>query len=314
MLENEFSRLSGYASTLTRKTEYEEDLIAFGNLLGESLDSCFLHPNNFAGYLDHYHHYFGAVIVPFIELVAYKALPRDRIYFVPDCGPIQSELLDLAEHFDFQIKMFPKGCHRIAKQLHKFRHVHMPSYDYCYHTDWWLKPHQAGAIREAAFGFASVEAKEFNCSEESSILFIDRAPPADYYKSKSGITGTSGAQRRSIPNSADLVNRLEKIGQVNRVFLEEIDLRTKIRLFHSADVIVGQMGAGLNGLLWARSGSALVEIHPTDRIRKDYAAYGNIAAQLGVKHFRIIQGDPHSPVDVDFAAAIVERAVSLVFS
>lgn len=267
----------------------------------------FIHPHNFAGNLDHYHHNFGAVFLPLIELLTIGVLPRGGRVALPDCGPVQDEGHEFLKSYGIEVNVYPRKFLNLVQRVPGCSHLHLPSYDLSYQSDWWLKPHQIEMIREAVFRFAGVEPGA-DASEIPRVLLIDRAPPAEYYNRKGSSTGTSGAQRRSIPNCDEIQAELNQFCEVDRVFLEHLTLRDKIARFQRADVVVGQMGAGMNGLLWARPGVAVVEIHPLDHLHRDFAVYGNMASRLGLIHYRIIQGKPHDPVNPSMVAAFVKHA------
>lgn len=271
-------------------------------------DFTFLHAHNFAGNLDHYHHFFGAVVLPFFELISLGYTNKEMTYFVQKCGPLSSELQEIADFYEMKIKFYPACLRDLAVNLKKVTHIHLPSYDYSYHTDWWLKPHQVEAIRRVALPISSFKSYA-NKEDRYKILLVDRAPPADYYSSPEATTGNSGATRRSVPNMDEVEVILEADYSVERVFLEHHSLAEKMNFFHSADIVVGQMGAGLNGLLWMKPGASLVEVHPLDEIRRDYAAYGNMAKELSILHYRIIQGQPHAAVNIDLVVAYIKQAV-----
>ena len=271
-------------------------------------DFTFLHAHNFAGNLDHYHHFFGAVVLPFLELISLGYTNKEMTYFVQKCGPLSSELQEIADFYELKIKFFPACLRDVVANIDDVTHIHLPSYDKYYPVDWWLKPHQIAAIRQVALPISSFKSDAIN-KNRHKILLVDRAPPDDYYSSTEATTGTSGAVRRSVPNMNELEIALEADYSVERVFLEHHSLAEKINFFRSADVVVGQMGAGLNGLLWMDSGASLIEIHPLDPIRREYAVFGNIASELGILHYRIIQEQPHAAVNIELVVAYIKQAV-----
>jgi capsular polysaccharide biosynthesis protein len=129
---------------------------------------------------------------------------------------------------------------------------------------------------------------------------IARGKPDPFYKTKRADTKSSGAQRRSIPNLEALVGALSGISTNTSVaYLEEMTVVEKITLFRGVDIVIGQMGAGLNNALWMRPGSAMIEILSLDSIRPNFAVFANICHRMDVRHRRVVQESNHAPVNLD---------------
>jgi hypothetical protein len=172
--------------------------------------------------------------------------------------------------------------------------------------------HQIVRVRRAAFAVAGVTAGGLPAAgEPARVLLIDRAPPLDYYASEAyphapNREGLSGSARRSLPNTGALEALLAKDHAVRRVFLEGMSLAEQIRTFVEADVIIGQHGAGLNGLLWSRPGAAIIEIIPVTNLGHQFTYFSNMAEALGVRHYHVVQATPHDAID----CALIERFVA----
>ena len=267
--------------------------------------------HNFAGNIDHYHHFFGAIFIPFVELCSLGYIGDKKTYYFPDCGPsLNREIIEVAEILEIHICFIPRQLTEILMSLDRFERLHFPSIDYCYDVGYLLKKCQSLNIQKFLFKALEVESPMGSSNDAPSIVVIDRAPPHEYYKSKKSNTGSSGAQRRSIPNIVDIVKRLSELGSVQKVYLEQMSLKEKLALFNSAEIIVAQMGAGLNGMLWCQPNATLIEIHPNcERLYRDYSAFGNIAESLEMNHYRIIQDSPHASVDPELVYCFVKHAI-----
>jgi hypothetical protein len=308
LVRRDFEILRDVENATNKLTDHDIAIFELRNQLDCEGDVSFLHAHNFAGNLDHYHHFFGAVLTPFLELISLGYTNKETTYFVQKCGPLDLEIQEVADFYGLKVKFFPACLRDVVVGLKVVTHVHLPSYDYSYHTDWWLKTHQVAAVRKVALPISAIHTDSAK-SDKYKILLVDRAQAHDYYSSPGATTGTSGTGRRSVPNMEELENALKVEFSVERVFLEHHSLAEKIHFFGSSDVVVGQMGAGLNGLLWMNTGASLVELHPLDTLSRDYAIFGNIAKELDILHYRIVQGQAHAAVNIDLVVAYIEQAV-----
>lgn len=164
------------------------------------------------------------------------------------------------------------------------------------------------AVRRAVMHAYGVDPKDTGGSDArkggpTRILVVERRPgeaPAD------GAVGAgSGADRRSIPNLAELAAALADHGELRVEAMEGLTLPEQMRIFRWADVVVAQHGAALANLIWTRKGTRLVEIVTPDKanvLPGYYAALG-----LGVAH--ITQADGHAPVDIDAVVAGLTQPV-----
>ena len=90
-----------------------------------------------------------------------------------------------------------------------------------------------------------------------------------------------------------------------RIHLEELAWPDQVRAFNAATAIIGQHGAGLNGLLWSRPGSLAFEIIPVGNLGDQFTFFSNIADRLSVRHYHVVQAAPHAPVDAALLASFL---------
>lgn len=108
------------------------------------------------------------------------------------------------------------------------------------------------------------------------VLFIERGEPDPFFLGKDSPSAGGGITRRSIVNHADLRAALETAygSDLMNVQLEKRPFAEQLRLFRSAQLVIGQHGGGLTNALWMKRGGHLVEIrswHPAFRHFKKLA-------------------------------------------
>lgn len=257
-------------------------------------------PHNFVGHLTHYHHFFGAVVMPLLEWSSVGIVSKGDMLLIRDCGPMNTELLQWSDIIGLKVVPTPLGMIHSLKDSDLLDVWHAPSYDSCYQTDWYARKLVTDGIRKHTFSLLNIEPDtEGNSGNCAKIVVIARGKPDPYYKSKNSETKTSGAQRRSIPNLDELLDELRTISSdVQVAYLENMKVEEKVCLFRKADLVIGQMGAGLNNAIWMSPGTAMIEVLSLDTLRQNFAAYGNICHSMDVRHRRVIQESNHAPVNI----------------
>ncbi len=139
------------------------------------------------------------------------------------------------------------------------------------------------------------------------VLLIERGVPDPYYFSSVVEIPGNGSSRRTITNGAELLAALQTaFGHVKQVALERLDLAEQIALFHTADVVIGQYGAGLANSLWMRRGSHVCEFIQTPEQQR---ANGDLSAIYGLEHHFFWQRDFKDPVDVQECVTRISAVV-----
>jgi capsular polysaccharide biosynthesis protein len=92
----------------------------------------------------------------------------------------------------------------------------------------------------------------------------------------------SGAAYRRIANEGDLVPVLERHG-VERVSMETFPFSEQVKLLGSADVLVGNHGAGLTNMLWMPPGARVLELRRGGD--RENNCYFSLASALDLEYF-----------------------------
>ena len=131
------------------------------------------------------------------------------------------------------------------------------------------------------------------------VLIIGREPPGKFYSAPECEIKTSGTERRSIANMAELCAAVRRdFGNVLATTLEGRSLVYQMALFTMADIVVAQHGAALANLIWARQGTQVLEIIPKDisNCIEQSDFFGELSGCLGLKHTRLWQDSLHSAI------------------
>lgn len=142
---------------------------------------------------------------------------------------------------------------------------------------------------------------------DSRILMVERGPGPPFYRSEEAEAKGSGKERRSIPNFRDVHRSLRRSHRgCRKVRFESLPLARQFALFATADIIIAQHGAALANMIWARPGTAVIEILPED-VHVDF--FRDLAACLGLRHSSFRQEHSHASIDPDELQAVVTKAV-----
>lgn len=257
-----------------------------------------MRPHNVAGYLSHYHHFFGGVILPLLEWASVGVFKDKADLVVRDCGPMNTELEQWANLCGIRLAVIPQVLIEPLAKSGLLEVLDSPGYDFCYREDWYPRELVVDGIRRHVFGIIESDLQESKLPGPKTVLIV-RGKSNPFYGSKASETAASGAKRRSIPNLTALTEAMREVTpNLHVVYLEEMTVVEKVRMFRDTDIVVGQMGAGLNNILWMPPGAALIEILSLDTIRRDFSAYANISHRMKVRHRRVIQESDHSEVPI----------------
>jgi len=115
-------------------------------------------------------------------------------------------------------------------------------------------------------------------------------------------TEDRGGGRRNIENHESVEKALSVFAEMynlsfHNVVLEDMSFIEQVELFSSAKLVVGQHGAGLCHFLWMPIGSALNELHESD---KEAYRFGQFCAEFGLWHKNLIcpKGDSNKNIVV----------------
>lgn len=289
-----------------------DKLIGF---LGEKANGrkILLRPHNFAGHLTHYHHFFGGVMLPLLEWTSVGVVSKADVVAIRDCGPMNTEMEQWAEILGLRIVPVPHCLLSPLAACGLLEAWDAPGYDFSFREDWYPRKMIVGKIRNHVFRLMDSASPDSQSrrSANPKIVIIARGKPDPFYKSRKADTKTSGAERRSIPNLDELVDHLSDLSpDVAVAYLENMKVSDKVRIFRDADLVVGQMGAGLNNALWMKPDSALIEILPLNSIRPNFAVFANICHRMEIRHRRVVQESDHAAVNVPLVMGFAKDLIT----
>ncbi|WP_193556156.1 glycosyltransferase family 61 protein [Paenibacillus ginsengarvi] len=128
-----------------------------------------------------------------------------------------------------------------------------------------------GIVPKWALGFVRHELMEkpgIRPSGERNRLFISRAR----------------ASKRKLLNEAELMNHLSKRG-FRSVELETMPVAEQIKLFASAEIVIGPHGAGLTNLLFCKPGTKVIELFSPNHM---HTCYPVVSHHTGLEHYYLV--------------------------
>jgi hypothetical protein len=259
-------------------------------------------PGNYGGSVQHFYHFLLGYLLPFLEQ-CHRLRPTHRFMF-RDCGPMN----DLLRQLDgFLIDTLPanfvlSSLVGLNKANSAIPRIIVPGFDLpsAYERDRFVRCRK---VMQALYGaqIAAASAKYPATASDRLVLVIDRAPPHPFYNTAASENRSAGAARRSVPNMAEIGDMIAARHDVLLVRLEECSLFEQIHLFSRAWRVVGQHGAGLAHMIWARPDAGLVEIIPNPGRQAlemipnaDY--FRGICDALAMAWCPVLQADQHAAV------------------
>ncbi len=271
-------------------------------------------PANLGGSVQHFYHFLLGYMLPFIEHC--HELRHGHRFVLRDCGPM-NRLLEQLD--DFRIGL--TSPHMVLSSViaanvadGRLARLIAPGFDHpeAYRRDRFLR------VRETmqalyADRIAAAAARWPAAASDRMVLLVDRAPAPAFYQTGASEVRGSGASRRSVPNLAEVQEALAAVGDTVAVRLEDCDLFEQMMLFSRAWRVVGQHGAGLAHMIWARPGAGLVEILPNPQKRPvpqilHVRYFSGICRTLGLGWKPAIQAHDHAAVP---PAAVLEALSAL---
>jgi hypothetical protein len=254
--------------------------------------SFFVRPRNLQGSTQHYFHLLFGYLIPFLENV-----PKGdgNLYLFRDCGPVMNEII--LNMPGYNIGIFNNDKVHDAVEFKGYDSPEFPD----------MNMERTRDMLINVFGVSSSD-------QDLGVLVVDRASPHSFYEGKwsqdwSRVSGGrceipgSGSSRRSVPNMHDVFESISRFAPAHFVHLEGMSLKDQIDLFSKYRCFVLQHGAAMSNLLFARKGSALLEIR--DDFTEDY--FAKMKLVLNLRYRRIRQENCHSEVDPKEVAAQIAR-------
>lgn len=116
----------------------------------------------------------------------------------------------------------------------------------------------------------------------------------------------SDAVRRRVNGEHKLIKLLKEYGY-ETVVLEGLEIKEQAEIFAGASHIVAPHGSGLANLVWARSGTKLIELFDSSYV---LPTYGALAVRKNIKYLPIVFSTPAFDIPGEFELP-VEMAVSM---
>jgi hypothetical protein len=245
------------------------------------------------GSVEHFYHFMMSYFLPLDDYIG-REQPESIV--VRDCGPMNPwfELLDPNTSIEI----------RPARQFASDESGKFPGAVYVKTLEIksWA---QARAIRAARKRILVRHGLGLTRPSDETLTLINRMPALPFYHEEADIRG-SGAERRSLPNFAELRQALGEVMPLKVFEGEHLTPLEQVRQVNSTTMLVGQHGAGLTNVIWMTPGATVVEILPdtmTGKVGRGHIR--EIAQACGHSYRMVRQQDNHTPVDV----AAVLRAV-----
>ena len=245
------------------------------------------------GSVEHFYHFLMSYFLP---LDGYLEREQPDSIVVRDCGPMNAwfELLDPRTSIEI----------RPARQFTSDESGEVPGAVYVPSLEIksWA---QSRAIRAARKRILTRHGLSLTRPAENSLTLINRMPSLPFYLEEAEIR-TSGAERRSLPNFAELRDALAEVMPLQEFEGEHLSPLQQVQQLNSTTMLVGQHGAGLANVIWMTPGASVVEILPDTKVGwAGRRHFRELASACGHSYRMVRQQDNHTPADV----AEVLRAV-----
>jgi hypothetical protein len=286
------------------------------------------------GAIEHYYHYFTAMILPLVYLIETEQ-PEENIY-VRGCKQLDHllhelnlpnvHILDKDFHKDIFEKNFPRKHELVASGKYKIANITRRKIQgYALPKNYnnivfnivinaLTKKYLSSSISLAKRNI-DIQLKNIGESTNKTVLMIERLSGGEKYlgKNKVGQNG-AGSDRRSIPNYDELYYAVSNIGDVNVIRTELWDktLAEQFVLFNSADIVICQHGASLINTVFCKPFCNVIEIFPIgiQQYLIDHAHFYNMAKCMNLYYHSVIQDDLHAPVDVNIIKQRVNEIIN----
>lgn len=255
-------------------------------------------PAQWQGSVEHFYHFFLGYLMP---VIVWQERTGTEAFTVRDCGPMNPwfSLVRPGTDLDFM----PPGVmlERALTRRQEMQILHGwddPTRFHRASLDTFVR-----AVKGRVGPGARVD------SNGPRITLLERAPSPDFYLSAAAETHGSGADWRSIPNTAALAQALASVGVVSVLDTAACSPVQQVHSLMGTDLLVAQHGAGLANMVWMPSGSSVLEIKPplAPTINEIFAS---LASARGFNHLSVEQLDDHAPIDIESVVRAAERMLA----
>jgi hypothetical protein len=258
--------------------------------------------NHSKGSFEHYYHFLLGFLVPVvIRMKALEADPAVGRVLIRSCGVLDGIFHEL----DYEkLTILDKAEHAAMAHRPGLRAMSVAGYDIpaIYDADVFRQAVQC--IWARLGGEIDDEKTRIQAGLAPGtpvVLLINRGKPHEFYMSDKAEIRKAGRVRRSIRNFGELEKTLR--GSFKNLLveiLEEKSFAQEIALLQLADVVIGQYGAGLANLIFARNGIDVFEITHLreNKFIRNENYFGRICESYGQRHYLIDQTGTHGVADV----------------
>lgn len=259
-------------------------------------------PANRGGSIEHFYHFMFGYLLPFIDTC--HPLRGHRSFLLRDCGPM-NRLLQELDGFDIALRppsMILGSVVGTNPSLAGIPKLMAPGFDAPQVYDAAVFQRLRGLVALLfAERLAQAAGRHKLAMSDRLVLIIDRAAPDPFYATTRAEKRGAGADLRSIPNMAEVHAAVAARFDTLVVQLETLPFFDQVHLFSRAWRVVGQHGAGLAHMLWARGDAALVEAIPSPHgvppAKVAFAKFfRGICTAVGIRWHGILQDGEHAPL------------------
>lgn len=243
-------------------------------------------PQSGNGTVEHYYHFLLSYLLP---LEIYISQQGPSVLTLRDCGPMNPWLSLLNPATELVL--------RPAEDLFAERAADDKSFPHLYTFEGKERLARASRIHAARHGILSRSGVNMSRTE-NRVTLINRAPALPFYRGEKSEHKTSGADRRSIPNFAELAENLSTEAPLHTFEGEHLSPLQQLAAMSQTSVLIGQHGAGLANMVWMPPGGAVIEILPITARAQVNQLFRTLARLCGHEYVVVAQDGKHSPVDV----------------
>lgn len=259
-------------------------------------------PANRGGSVEHFYHFLFGYLLPFLDLC--HPLRGHRRFLLRECGPMDALLAELD---GFEIARRPAwqilgSVVATNPSLGAIPKIIAPGFDAPSAYDAATFRRLRALVPELfAQRLAAAAERHPRAAADRLVLMIDRAPQDPFYATRRAEKRGAGAEIRSIPNMAEVHAAVAARHDTLLVRLETLPFFDQVYLFSRAWRVVGQHGAGLAHMIWAREDAALVEAIPSpDGVPVGKVAFAEmfrgLCRTLGMRWHGVLQEGDHAPL------------------
>lgn len=252
-------------------------------------------PNQWNGSVQQYYHFLLGYLAPIFE---WTAKNPGREIGVRDCGPMNRWFDLLRPETDVEIMTVGDVLHVLAGNLQPNQVLRGMDY-----PDSFSK-RDISAFADRTRAIASQRYQQPQ-RDSPSIVVSDRTSSDEFFATPAAEWPESGSQKRSVPNLGETARSWQR-SDLRVLDGATTDMLEQILLHSSAQVLVGQHGAGLTNMIWMQPGAHVVEIlppMPTDA----GGIFAHLADALGLRYTVIAQDSLHAPIDAELLTQTVEQ-------